>query len=97
MREIYLIFEDDYEDCDVICVPDFIADNAPRYGQLFCDWLANTTDESYFVDISGKKYLSCETEGFIRWLNNFYCNINEKAYIVKQHTSYLSGYTKIEF
>ena len=53
MREICLIFEDDYEDCDIICVSDFIADNATRYGQLFCDFLANTTDESYFVDISG--------------------------------------------
>jgi hypothetical protein len=97
VREICLIFEDDYEDCDIICVSDFIADNAARYGQLFCDFLANTTDESYFVDISGKKYLSCETEGFIRWLNKFYCETNEKSYIVKQHTSYILGYTIIEF
>lgn len=97
---VNVLYEGDYEDCDIIWVPDFIGCNINVYGQQFCDWLnSEFISNEYYVTIDNYRYTILETEGFVRWLNNNICSKKEETlvYIVKQHTKFDSDYTVVEF
>ena len=98
MKKVIIVFEDDYKDCDIISVPDFVADQSEKFCQMFFNWLeCEDLPDEYYVFINGKKCINAETYGLVNWLNKNICPQNEPAYIVEQHTSFTYGYPIMEF
>ncbi len=98
MTKVNIVFDNVFEDADIIAIPDEIAYKIEEIGQEFLDWVPNTDDGDYWTIINGKKCSVAETDGFIKWLNNYYCRtLKEKAYIVVKNTNYCRDYNIIEF
>ena len=99
MRYINLVYEDDYEDADILLVPDEIADNIDTVMREFFRWIKLSENNFRFkVKIGeGKEVLSIDTEGFLWWLNNVKLQGEAKATIEKQHTMMWKGYPIAEF
>ncbi len=97
MVKINILFDDSFDDVDIISIPNDIASNIEKIAQEFLDWLPFAEDDYYWAVIGGKRYNVCETEGFIKWLNSVYCKGIEKAFIVKKHTNYCPKNKTIEF
>ena len=95
---VNVLFDDQYDDCDVISVPDNIGINIEFYAQKFCDWLnsGDITDE-YYVTLNGKQYVSLETVGFVNWLNDCVCIDCFKCEVVAQHKKQNPKYKTVEF
>ncbi len=95
---IYIVYDSHYEDSDIISVPDRIKQNIESIGQLFSNWL-NQPDlqNEYYVYINGRKYVNCDTNGFVNWLNSYFLLKDEYASVVKQHTKYKKGAPKVDF
>lgn len=99
MRTVYfnVLYEDDVDDVDIISVPYHIATRMSVLTQEFLDWLPNAVDDIYWTMIDGRKCSVCETEGFVKWLNENYCENNQMVTIVKEHTQYVREYSSVEF
>ncbi len=67
--------------------------------QKFVNWLphADEDDNMYWAVVDGRKCSVCETDGFVKWLNERYCANGSKAYIVTQHVQVDDRYDTIEF
>lgn len=89
MLKINVVFEEDYNDVNIILVSKSVYDNLDVICQQFLDWIPSQTENELFVqrDEKGAEVFICETEGFVWWLNKFYLK-NEHAAIVKKHTIY---------
>ncbi len=98
MQYINIVYEDDYTDCDIIQVPDHIASKIEDYGQLFCDWLrGDDIPSEYYYFINGMRVGICETQGFIKWLNMYFCDDCEKITLIYQHVPYDPQYKRVDF
>lgn len=97
MTKVNIVFDNDFEDADIIVIPDEIASKIEAIGQEFLDWIPNTNDSDYWRVIDEKKYIIAETDGFIKWLNFHYCPKAEKAYIMTRNTNYCPLYKTIVF
>ena len=99
MKMVYLniLYEDDMDDVDIICVPDHIATRINSLSQEFLDWLPNAINDMYWTMIDGRKCSVCETEGFVKWLNDNYCENSQMVTIIKKHVQYVNEYNSIEF
>lgn len=97
MIKVNIVFDNDFEDADIIAIPDEIASEIETIGQEFLDWVPTADDCDYWTIIDGQKYLVAETDGFVKWLNSCYCSKTEKAYVVKRNTNYCSQYKVIDF
>ena len=86
-----------YKGCDIISVPDFVANNAEKIAQSFFRWLESdeATDDYYYIK-DNHKFIICDTRGFVQWLNIYICPY-EQSSIVMQHTEYCSCYGIIDF
>ena len=97
MTRVNIVFDDVYDDADIIAVPDEIVSNIEKIGQEFLDWKPPEDDSDYWVIIDGKKCQNVETDGFLKWLNSRYCQETEKAYVVARNTDYCPEYKIIDF
>ena len=97
MTKINIVFDDMFEDADIIAIPDEIASQINAIGQEFLDWVLYANDSDYWTLINGQKCAVAETDGFIKWLNSYHCKELEKAYVLKRNTNYCSLYKTIEF
>lgn len=98
MTKINIVYDEMYNDVDIISVPDEIASSMNDLAKLFLDWTPPESDSDYWVTINGKRCLSIETVGFVKWLNNHCClYFDEKVCIVAQHTNYCKEYQTIDF
>ena len=99
MININIVYEEEYNDTDIIALPDEIYDNLNKIVDEFIAYLkyAPKDDIDYWVEIDGVLCSNLETVGFIKWLNNTYCTGKQKAVIVKQHTNYVPEYETIEW
>lgn len=97
MTKVNIVFDNVFEDADIIAIPDEIASKIEAIGQEFLDWVPNAKDSDYWTIIDGKKYSVAETNGFIKWLNSYYCSKTEKAYVVTRNTNYCPLYKAIKF
>ena len=99
MIKINIRYDDVNDDVDIIAVPTEISNNLDKIVRDFLEWLptAPLNDSDYWVFIGEKRVSNCETEGFVKWLNNNYCANQENAVIVCQHTNYHPEYKSIEF
>ena len=99
MKMMYfnVLYEDDKDDVDIICVPNHVAIRMESLSQLFLDWLPNAHEKAYWMKLNGKKCSVCETDGFVKWLNENYCKSGQRASIISQHVRFVNGYKSIEF
>ena len=99
MKKVFVVYEGDFSDCDLISVPDCLFSDIHQYAQDFCDWLGSTEDPEYFITVNGRKVLCCETAGFVRWLNRFVSISGEQCAIINEHIvcSKMEGGEVVEF
>ena len=98
MTKINIVYDEMYNDVDIISVPNEIAGSMNDLVLQFLDWTPPESDSDYWVNINGKRRLSIETVGFVKWLNNHCClHLDEKARIEVQHTNYCKEYQTIDF
>jgi hypothetical protein len=99
MKLINLVYEYDYDDVDIVSVPDHVCDNIDRVVQEFNDWTGNTRDHGWFViDDKGKEVLATGTKEFVKWLNdNYFRYENKEIVVVKAHTKYNPKYPTADF
>lgn len=100
MKYVNLIYNDDYNDADIIAVPEEIYDSIQKYAQDFCDWLSIEPLQHEFItsNADGEQVIVCETDGFIYWLNkNVLYNSKNKAYKAKVNTMFNPYYISVEF
>lgn len=97
MIKVNIVFDNDFEDADIIAIPDEIASEIDTITQEFLDWVPRASDSDYWTIIDGRKCSVAETDGFIKWLNSCYCAKTEKAYVVARNTNYCSQYKVVDF
>lgn len=99
MIKVNILFDDEYEDTDIIVVPKELSDKIATLANEFLHWTGPKDDKDYWgVDEKGNYFEIAETVGFIKWLNTFYCKGEKKAYVVAQHIAYdFNDYPTIEF
>ena len=98
MVNINVVFDDSYDDVDIISIPDSISVRLEEVVKEFLDWLesAPENDDDYWRVVDDRKCAVLETNGFIKWLNNYCCQ-EERCIIVKQHTNYCPEYGRVDF
>ncbi|MBQ3100226.1 MAG: hypothetical protein IJC50_04465 [Clostridia bacterium] len=100
MKYLNIIYEECYDDADIICVPDSIYDNIKEIVTQFLNWLpdAPKTDPDYWwLREDGNYGQILETVGFIKWLNNTHCQNEGNAFIVKQNTNWDPEFGRIDW
>lgn len=99
MKRVCVVFDDEFDDVDIILVPDDIADNIECVVWEFNQWLRMPENRSRFVIriIDGYEMISINTEEFVWWLNQFRIDAAQKAIILIQHTELVSDYPRAEF
>ena len=99
MKKINIVFDDEFDDVDILLVPDDIADNIENVVQEFFNWVEIPENRKRFVVriIDGYEIISFATEEFIWWLNEIKIQTPPKAEILIQHTKYIPDYPSAEF
>ena len=97
MTKINIVFDNLFDDADIIAVPDEIAFKIEAIGQEFLDWVPTAEDREYWEVIDGRRYVVAETDGFIKWINACYCKETEKAYVVTRNTNFCPQYKILAF
>lgn len=97
MTNVNIVYDDVFDDADIIAVPDEIVSDIEKIGQEFMCWSPPESDDEYWVIVDGRKCLAMETDGFLKWLNSNCCQNTEKAYVIARNTNYCPGYKIIEF
>jgi hypothetical protein len=99
MKLINLIYEDDYDDVDILLVPDFVHDHIEDVLQTFFNWAAKTREHGYFIiDEKGKEVLAIATKEFVEWLNcNYFQSEGQEIVVVEANTKYNAEYPSAEF
>ena len=90
MRLVNLLFDEEYEDVDIISVPDEIADDIDAVAQQFFRWVWIPENRQRFSvpRQNGTPVLSIDTEEFLWWLNNIYLPAGQTADVFLQHTHF---------
>ena len=97
MTKINIVFDDVFDDVDIIAIPDEIVPEIEMIRQAFLQWIPVAEDSEYRTVVNGREFLVCETEGFIKWLNIYYCAKLDKAYVVARNTNYCPQYKVVAF
>ncbi len=93
MKAVNLVFGEDYNDVDILLVPDEIADNIDVVLRKFNKWLSIPENQNRFlVPYHGRMVLGIDTKEFLWWLNNCEMLDNQESTILKQHTAYQPDY-----
>lgn len=89
MEPVCILFDDMYDDTDIISVPDVLYANIEELGQQFQWWLGKGEHDFWTTLPDGQRVLACETDGFVWWLNKqLGDDCKEKVKIVAQHVRY---------
>lgn len=97
MKTVNIVFDDFFDDADIIAVPDEILSQIEEIGQKFLRWVPTTEDPDYWGLVGGRKCSIAETDGFIKWINSTVCKDLEKCYVVARNTEYDPTLKIIEF
>ena len=97
MKRVNIVFDDVFDDADILLIPDEIFSRIEEIGQEFLQWLHSTEDPEYWTIINGRRCMVAETDGFIKWLNATYCKDLQKAIVVARNTNYEPSLKIIEF
>ena len=85
MKKIHLVYDECYEDADILCVPDWVCEQAVSLPGRYSKWLHE----------QGRNDM--ETEGFIEWLNAHITSDAEKVLLLAQHVSVSENEPSISF
>lgn len=96
MTYVNILYDESYDDIDIIMIPDDIVSSIQNIAQEFLDWIPPVNENGGWVRTNNKLCLVKETMGFVEWLNSNYC-MEEKAYIVKKNVPYCESNLTIEF
>ena len=97
MKRINIVFDDAFDDADIIVIPNEIFSRIEEIGQEFLHWVPQAEDPDYWTMIDGRRCAVAETDGFIKWLNATYCKDLEKAFVVARNTNYEPSLKIIDF
>ena len=97
MKRVNIVFDDVFDDADILLIPDEIFSRIEEIGQEFLQWLPSTENPEYWTIINGRRCMVAETDGFIKWLNATYCKDLQKAIVVARNTNYEPSLKIIEF
>lgn len=97
MKKVNIVFDDIFNDADIIAIPDEIFSHIEEIGQEFLDWVPTAEDTDYWKLINGRKCAIAETDGFIKWINATYCKTLEKSYVLARNTDYDPTLKILEF
>lgn len=97
MINVNIVYDDIFDDADIIAVPDEIAPMIEKIGQEFLWWVPTAEDPDYRMIVDGKECVVAETDGFVKWINISYCEEIEKVYVVARNTNYDPQLQIIEF
>lgn len=98
---VNVIYDECYEDVDIIAIPKTIeplVDNCKLSSEC-SNWVyyhAPKDDSDYWRERDGRVYCNLDTNGFIKWLNNTWCGQIE-AYILEEHVKYNPNLKRIDF
>ena len=101
MKYINIVYEDDYNDCDIISIPDELLNDIEKYIYIIDEWIHDnlkkgTLTETYYTIINEKKYPILDTIGIVNWLNKNLYNGKSAVNVIKQHTSVCHDYPTVE-
>jgi len=85
MRKINLVFDEVYDDADILLVPDWVAEEAWHWPMRYGTWLV------------AQGRIDMETEGFVEWLNAQIDSEAEKVRILQQHVTVSAAEPSIDF
>ncbi|MBQ8555157.1 MAG: hypothetical protein IJ438_04695 [Clostridia bacterium] len=85
MQKINLIYDEAYEDANILLVPDWVAEQAFYWPMRYGSWLAS------------QRCTDMETEGFVEWLNARITSEEEKVRILQQHVAVSKSEPSIDF
>ena len=97
MEKVNIVFDGAFDDVDIIVIPNEISDNIEKIGQEFLDWVPDAEDSDYWQNKNGIRLCVAETDGFIKWLNSFYCTGIKQAYVLERNTQYNPSFKCISF
>lgn len=97
MIHVNIVFDDIFDDADIIAIPDEIISHIEKIGHEFLSWVPTAEDGDYWTIVNGRKCIVAETDGFIKWINATYCKNLEKAYVVARNTNYDPTLRVVEF
>lgn len=99
MKPINILFDEIYNDVDLILVPDEIASAIDQVVRDFHTWLDVPENKNRFMKPNERwgQVLVIDTQEFVWWLNNIKILGKEKATVLKQHTSYIEEYPTANF
>ena len=99
MKLINILYADEYNDVDILRVPDFIHDNIGNVVQDFFNWVSSTKSHGYYKQgPDGHEVLCVGTNEFVKWLNENYVQYeDQEIVVVEEHTKYNPNYPSAEF
>jgi len=98
LKLINVVFEYEYDDVDILSVPDYIAENIDNVVANFCTWQRDPKNaERFLVPYENRMVLSIGTEEFLWWINHYAISDLATAAIVKQHTHFCPAYPSAHF
>ena len=98
MEPVCILFDDMYDDTDIISVPDVLYANIEELGQQFQWWLGKGEHDFWVTSPNGERYLTLETSGFVWWLNKrLGDDSKEKVKIVAENVRYRPYLKTVEF
>ena len=99
MEYIYVVFDNEYDDVDILSVPNEIAENIDLVVQQFFNWLCVPENANRFLIPSqnGHMVLGIGTKEFLWWLNSVKITGTLKAELITQHTTLQHDFPIAEF
>ena len=99
MKNVIVLFDEQYDDIDILSVPEKIAENINDYGQMYCRWLESPdVVPALSTVVNGVNVVILETKGFVDWLNSSILkNDEQKVTILETHVHFREGCPVVEF
>ena len=85
MVRINLVYDDVFDDADILLVPEWVAEQAYYWPMRYGEWLISQGCHNM------------ETDAFVEWLNQQIIHDDEKALILMQHVSVNPENPRIDF
>ena len=99
MRKINLVYDCDYDDVDILMVPDHVAEDIERVVMRFNHWLMDSENRKQFLaPYKGRMELSIGTKEILWWINHHERNEKDAvATVYESHTNFCEDYPTADF
>ena len=98
MKKINIVYFDNYNDVDIVCIPNVVYDDIDSIVQKYFIWLSSGKHSYWKTTEDGNKHIECDDAlVFVEWINNYIREKEDNAYIVKRNTKYDPQYPVVDF